>query len=262
MRYGSIAARLSFGAFVVALAIALTASFGTRLGFWEYTRGFQILLPGVVTAVVALLAGAFWLASALRNNDSEGWRWGAPGLFGALVLVWIPASVAIGAVQSPPIHDISTDVGNAPPFHALLPLRKGAANGPEYDGARKVVLKRKITTVAELQKKAWPDVKTYAVLLNPKGDPKIDPKAILFWRGFQRAKRMGWNIVAFSEKDGIIEATDTTMWFGFTDDIVIRVQQAGALGARLDIRSKARIGTADYGRNARRIMDYLKAIKR
>jgi hypothetical protein len=32
------------------------------------------------------------------------------------------------------------------------------------------------------------------------------------------------------------------------------------MGARLDIRSKSRIGTADYGRNAARVMDYLKAV--
>jgi uncharacterized protein DUF1499 len=261
MRYRSIAARLSFGAFAIALAIALVAAFGTRLGLWEYTTGFEILMPGVAIGALALFAGVYWLAAALRNNNSEGWRWGFPGLIGALILVWIPASVAWRASQSPPIHDISTDVGNAPAFAALLPLRKGAPNGPDYDGARKVVLDGKITTVAELQKKAWPDIKTYAALLNPKGDPKVDPKAILFWRGFQRAKRAGWTIVAFSEKNGTIEATDTTLWFGFTDDIVIRVQQAGALGARLDVRSKARIGTSDYGRNAQRILDYLKALK-
>ncbi len=48
MPYRSIAARLSFGAFVVALVIALVAAFGTRLGFWVYTTGFEVLLPAVV----------------------------------------------------------------------------------------------------------------------------------------------------------------------------------------------------------------------
>ncbi len=76
MKYRSIAARLSFGAFVVAAAIALTASLGTRLGLWEYTTGFEVLLPAVAIGLVAAFAGAFWLAAALRNNNSEGWRWG------------------------------------------------------------------------------------------------------------------------------------------------------------------------------------------
>jgi hypothetical protein len=260
MRYQTIAARFSLGAFVVALAIALVASFGTRLGFWNYETGFEILAPGVGVGLIAVLSGAFWLASALRNNDSFGWRCGFAGLIGAALLLYVPLSVEIRAWNAPPIHDISTDVEYAPPFEKLLPLRKGSPNGPEYDGPKKVVIKGKITTVAELQKLKYPDIKPLGSLLNPHGDPRIDPKAILFWRGFERAKSMGWNIVAFDEKTGRIEATDTTLWFGFTDDIVVRVQQAGALGARLDIRSKSRIGTLDYGRNAERVRAYLKLL--
>jgi len=260
MKYRSTSARLSFGAFVIALVIALVACFGTRLGLWLYTTGFQILLPAVVIGAIAFLAGAWWLAAALRNNNSEGWRWGFAGLIGAIALLWTPVHDGIRAYDAPPIHDISTDVEYAPQFQALLPLRKGSPNGPEYDGPKKVVLNGKITTVAELQKKAWPDIKPYAQLLNPHADPKVHPERILFWRAFERAKRMGWDIVAFDEKTGRIEATDTTTWFGFTDDIVIRVQMAGALGARLDIRSKSRVGTFDYGRNAERVRAYLKSL--
>jgi hypothetical protein len=260
MRYQTAAAHISFGAFVVAAVVAVTASWGTRLGFWKYETGFEILYPAIAIGAVAALTGAYWLASALRNNDSTGWRMGFAGLIGAIVLLYFPLSEEHRAWGAPPIHDISTDVGNAPQFNALLPLRKGAANGPEYDGQKKVMLKGKITTVAELQKLAYPDIKPVGKLLNPHNDPKVDSKAILFWHAFETAKRMGWHIVAFDEKKGIIEATDTTFWFGFTDDIAIRVIAAGTMGARLDIRSKSRIGTADYGRNAARVMDYLKAV--
>jgi hypothetical protein len=260
MRYGPVAARISIGAFAVALVIALTASFGTRLGFWKFETGFEILYPAIGIGVVAAACGAFWLASALRNNDSTGWRVGFAGLIGALILLFIPLSEERRAWSAPPIHDISTDVGNAPQFVKLSPLRKGATNGPEYDGQKKVVLKGKITTVAELQKLNYPDIKPVGRLLNPRNDPKVDSKAILFWHAFETAKRMGWNIVSFDEKTGMIEATDTTIWFGFTDDIAIRVQAAGTMGARLDIRSKSRIGTSDYGRNAERVHDYLAAL--
>jgi hypothetical protein len=260
MRIGPLVARISFCAFVTALVVALTASFGTRLGFWNYETGFEILYPAIGIGAVAALSGAFWLASALRNNDSTGWRWGFAGLIGGLILLFIPISDARRAWSAPPIHDISTDVGRAPQFVALLPLRKDATNGPDYDGAKKVVLKGKITAVAELQKLAYPDIKPLGKLLNPRNDPKVDSKAILFWHAFETAKRMGWNIVAFDENKGTIEATDTTFWFGFTDDIAIRVQPAGTMGARLDIRSKSRVGTSDYGRNAERVQDYLAAL--
>ena len=258
MRAGPIAARVSLCTFVIAAAVALAASLGTRFGFWNFGTGFRILIPAVSLGVVALLTGALWLALALRNNNSTGWRWGFAGLIGAAILLFFPARVALRAYDAPPIHDISTDVGNAPSFIAVLPLRKGATNGPEYDGQKKVMLKGKITTVAELQKIAYPDIKPVGKLLNPHNDPKVDSKAILFWHAFETAKREGWDIVTFDEKSGRIEATDTTLWFGFTDDISIRVIAAGTMGARLDVRSKSRIGTSDYGRNAARVMGYLK----
>jgi hypothetical protein len=261
MPYRSIAARLSFGAFAVALAIAIAACAGTRLALWSYTTGFEVLLPAVVIGLIAVLSGAWWLAAALRNNNSEGWRWGFVGLIGALVLVWIPLSDAWRAIFAPPIHDISTDVEYAPPFEALLALRKGATNGPEYDGPKKVMLKGKITTVAELQKKAYPDIKAHAALVDTHSlPPGATPQSYWFWRAFEKAKQMGWNIVAFDAKTGRIEATDTTWWFGFTDDIVVRVLPAGAIGAKVDVRSKSRIGTFDYGRNAERVKEYLKSL--
>jgi hypothetical protein len=123
------------------------------------------------------------------------------------------------------------------------------------------MLDGKITTVAELQKKAYPDIKAHAALVDARGLPKdATPQSFWFWRAFERAKRMGWNIVAFDQKTGRIEATDTTLWFGFTDDIVVRVQSAGAIGAKVDIRSKSRVGTSDYGRNAERVREYLRSL--
>jgi hypothetical protein len=261
MRYQKIAARTSLIAWLAALALCLTAAFGTRLGFWRYEMGFEVLYPGVAIGAIAALAGAAWLAMALRNNDSRGWRPGFAGLIGAAILLYFPLSAEWRSLYAPPIHDISTDTGDAPKFEALLALRKGAPNGPEYDGSKHVVIKGKVTTVAELQKLAYPDIIPLGELLNPHGDPKVHPKSILFWRAFEAAKHMGWRIVAFDEARGRIEATDTTWWFGFTDDIVVRVEKAGALGARLDIRSKSRIGTPDYGRNAARVRAYLDYIK-
>lgn len=261
MQYRSIAARLSFGAFAVAAAIGLVASLGTRLRFWDTTTGLQVLIPAIASAVLAAFAGAYWLAAALRNNNSEGWRWGFAGLLGAILLLWTPLNDARRAWSAPPIHDISTDIEHAPPFQALLALRKGSPNGPEYDGPKKVMLDGRITTVAELQKKAWPDIMAHAALVNQHTLPKdATPQSFWFWRAFERAKRMGWNVVAFDQKSGRIEATDTTLWFGFTDDIVVHVQAAGSTGAKVDIRSKSRAGTSDYGRNAQRVRDYLRSL--
>jgi uncharacterized membrane protein YeaQ/YmgE (transglycosylase-associated protein family) len=253
MRAQRFAAILSFGCFVLGALAGLIASNGTQLRFWDYDTGLTILAPAVVLALIGSLAGLAWIASALRRNDSQGWRYGALGLVGSLITAFIPLNQLRLYVISPPIHDISTDVEYAPPFIALLPLRVGATNGPEYDGKKLVQYDGRKTHVAALQKKAYPDIKT---------DGELKKPAVLFWHAFETAKRMsGWNIVSFDEKTGMIEAAATSQWFGLTSDIAIRVKPAGRLGARLDIRSKSRNGENDMGMNAQIVRDYLKAVQ-
>jgi len=53
---------------------------------------------------------------------------------------------------------------------------------------------------------------------------------------------------------------DTTKFFGFKDDIAIRVS-ATADGSKIDIRSKSRVGRGDVGTNARRIRAYAERLK-
>ena len=67
---------------------------------------------------------------------------------------------------------------------------------------------------------------------------------------------MGWEIVASDPAAGRIEATDTTFWFGFKDDVVVRVAAAPD-GSRVDVRSLSRVGLSDVGTNAARIRKYL-----
>lgn len=262
MRAQRILALISFGCFVLSALAGLIASDGTRLGFWDYQTGLKILVPAAVLALIGSICGLVWIASALRRNDSAGWRYGALGLAGSLVVAFVPLNQLRLYLISPPIHDISTDVEYAPPFQALLPLRTGATNGPEYDGMKLVEYGGRRTHVAAAQKKVYPDIKSDNELLNPRSDPSIDPRKILFWRAFERAKDMsGWNIVSFDEKTGMIEATATSFWFGLTSDIAIRVKPAGKIGARLDIRSKSRIGENDMGINAAIVRAYLKSVE-
>ena len=253
MKLQPLAAKISFSGFVLSAAIALVASLGTRAGLWQYTFGLPLVVAATIIGVIGLVAAVAWAALALVRNSSEGLRWGVVGLLGAAVAVGVPLSYARMAWTAPPIHDISTDIEYAPAFRAILPLRKGAPNGAEYDGPKLVTLSNgKVTTVTALQKKYYGDVIPFAQFIKP---------VKLFWRALNIANRMGWHVVAFDPKDGRIEATDTTFWFGFTDDIVIRVRQAGKLGARLDVRSKSRVGDSDLGRNAARLRIFLKTLK-
>jgi hypothetical protein len=261
MRSQIIASVVSLVCFILGAAIALTASYGTRYGWWDYATGLKLASPGFALGLVGSAAGGLWLTRALRGNDSLGWKFGALGVAGSLLLAGIPLNQLRLYLISPPIHDISTDVEYAPPFVALLPLRAGAANGPEYDGMKLVTYGGRRTHTAAAQKKAYPDIKSYVALLNPKQTPDVLPAKILFWRGFERAKDLGWNVVAFNEAEGRIEATHTSFWFGEVQDISIRVKPAGKIGARLDIRAKSRTGDNDRGATAALVRGYLKALK-
>jgi uncharacterized protein (DUF1499 family) len=70
----------------------------------------------------------------------------------------------------------------------------------------------------------------------------------------------GWTVVASDPASGRIEANDTSRWFRFTDDVVIRVAPDGA-GSRVDVRSESRQGRSDFGVNAKRVRAYLAALR-
>ena len=137
----------------------------------------------------------------------------------------------------PPIHDISTDTFDPPLFVALDAERARAPNGAKYGGAE----------VAAQQQKAYPDIKSLVLKA---------PPAEAVQRAIDAARKSGWEIVASDAPSGRIEATDTTSWFGFKDDIVVRVRPEGT-GSRVDVRSASRVGTGDIGANAKRVRQFL-----
>jgi len=140
-------------------------------------------------------------------------------------------------------NDITTDLQNPPPYVAVLALRKAATspNTGEYKGVK----------IAEQQQRAYPDIAP--VMLASASDEA-------FARALEAARRMGWTIVETDPLTGRIEASDRTRWFGFIDDIVVRVAAAGG-GSRIDVRSSSRIGTGDFGTNAARVRRYLAALR-
>ena len=251
MRFMNVVARLALAALVLAVVIGLIASFGTSFQFWDWRTGlFRIFPVSIALGVVALLMGMAWIAAAMLLNSGIGARYGVTAFIGAIVFLYVPGDDLVKYLTLPPIHDISTDIEHPPEFVALVTQRPDAENPPSYDGPTIAEMDGKPSTVEALQKK-------YFGAIKPIG--QLEPPEKLFNRALATAKAMGWTIIAVDPDDGRIEATDTTFFFGFTDDIVIRVKPAG-MGARLDIRSKCRVGEADIGRNAERIRAYTKKL--
>jgi uncharacterized protein (DUF1499 family) len=102
----------------------------------------------------------------------------------------------------------------------------------------------------ELQRKAYPDIQPLRLAVAPN---------IAFERAKGAIEEMGWQIAREDPSAGRIEAVATTFWFGFKDDVVIRVAADGT-GSRIDIRSKSRVGKGDLGTNAQRIRAYQKRL--
>jgi hypothetical protein len=251
MRFLRVVGSLSFVAFLVALGIGLTASFGTRFGYWNYRVGLDSIFPwSLYFGAAAFVFGAAWLATALAANRATALRYGLTGFLGSALILGIPIAHYWQSLGKPPIHDISTDVEHPPELVALLLQREGATNSPDYDGPARVMFDGKSYTTRALQKKYYEDIHTIGQLMPPER---------LFTRALGAAKELGWNIVAVDTDDGRIEATATTFFFGFVSDIVIRVKPSG-MGARLDIRTKSRVGQDDGGYNAALIRSYVKTL--
>jgi uncharacterized protein (DUF1499 family) len=219
---------------------ALVAGPGSQAGLWHYRTGFQIVRWAVYLGAPG---GAIALIGAALAAGAKRHRAAIAGVVVAAVagaLIWPTWQLQRTASEVPRIHDITTDTENPPQFVALFALRQKTQNGPEYAGDK----------VAREQKAAYPDIQP--VMLT-------EPPAAAFERALAAARSMGWEIVAAAAPEGRIEATATTRWFRFKDDIVIRIAPH-ASGSRIDVRSKSRIGRSDLGTNAKRIRAYVHAL--
>jgi uncharacterized protein (DUF1499 family) len=142
----------------------------------------------------------------------------------------------------PSIHDITTDPEDPPLFSAVLSRRTGKVSPPEYDGP----------DAADQQRRAYPDIVPLDLGVAP--ERAIDEAALV-------AGELGWEIVALDRTRGVLEAIDTTFWFRFKDDVVVRVRASGPSRSRVDVRSKSRVGRGDLGANARRIREFTAALR-
>jgi uncharacterized protein (DUF1499 family)/type IV secretory pathway VirB2 component (pilin) len=224
-----------------ALSLMLLAPLGWRTGLLPLLASFGLLMLGGLLAVLGAV-----LAAAALVFGRLGLRWQQAVLPCLVVLLGIGVVFEAGEIKSegaPPIHDITTDPENPPPFIAVLPARQAEHAASEvYAG----------DAVARAQRAAYPDILPVSLGL---------PPARAFDVALATARSMpGWRVVASNPAAGRIEASQASFWFGFVDDIVIRIS-ANDQGSRVDIRSLSRQGKGDLGVNARRVRAYIAALR-
>jgi len=220
---------------LVAAALLLAGPLGTRAGVWSFIIGFLML---GLSLLLALVGASLSLVGGIKTGQ---WVMAGAGIVVGLIVVSVPSAVILSARGAPPIHDITTDTDNPPAFVAILPLRAGAVNPPDYAGSE----------VAVQQRRAYPDIQP--LVLRATATEAFD-------RVLSAVRDLGWDLVANDLAAGRIEAIDTTFWFGFKDDVVIRITEVEG-SARIDVRSKSRIGVGDIGTNARRVRTLLSRLQ-
>ncbi|WP_418316025.1 DUF1499 domain-containing protein [Piscinibacter sakaiensis] len=239
-RYGKALARLSLTIGLGCAAAALLAGPAYRIEWWSLATSLRTLAGAVMVAGGGTVIGLLAVALLLPGGRRRGTATAMLAVLVNLLVVLPPLLFYRATADLPPIHDISTDTADPPRFVDIVPLRSGAPNGLDYPAEN-----------ARLQREAYPEIKSFTMATPPQKS---------FDRAARAAGAMGWEIVTIAPDELRIEATATSFYFGFKDDVVIRVAPSEA-GSRIDVRSVSRVGRADFGTNAKRIRDYFSKLK-
>jgi uncharacterized protein (DUF1499 family) len=227
---------------VVLLIILVTGPLGYKFSIVPLQPSLISLLIAFAGGALVFLIGLVYLFIAVQSDLGVNRNLVIVSMILGLLPVGIMGPQMAAVVDVPPIHDITTDTVNPPEFVAIVPLRKNSPNGYEYG-------------VSE----GWPAEKLGATTIAayPRLKPIESDLSVADAVGRTEATllSMGLEIVAVDRGAGLVEATATTFWFGFKDDIVVRVVGDGE-GSKIDLRSMSRVGQSDVGANAARIFDF------
>jgi uncharacterized protein (DUF1499 family) len=220
----------------IALFALFCSGLAYQAGLLELGQAFALLrysaIAGLVGAIIAVSYGVWQRPRGVKLAVV------LLAAIGGLAAFYLPYQQQQRGRQAPPIHDLTTDTLNPPAFVAIAPLRAAAPNPASYDGEE----------VATAQRSAYPDLVPVAY---------TNPASEVFAAATALIQQRGWELVAAELTEGRIEATATTRWFGFKDDVVLRLTPTDANSTTLDMRSKSRIGRSDVGTNAARIRSFL-----
>ncbi|HEX8825288.1 MAG TPA: DUF1499 domain-containing protein [Archangium sp.] len=228
---------LRFWSLRIALAAVLLLVVGPLLAFLGLVpglTGMYLFASGALVGLVAMVAG---IITAVRGGVKPGLAALALGLL-ALGVVLTPAFAGGG---KPPINDISTDLQDVPAFTHAQTLPENAGRDLRYPEDFKPVVQH-----------FYPDLKSLKL---------AEPPEAVFERAVAQAKgRPGWTVTRVDPQESTLEGVVESRLFRFRDDFVVRVRPEPGGGARVDMRSKSRVGRGDLGANAARIHDFLQAL--
>ncbi len=234
-RLQGLAVRLT-GAAVVIAAVGLTAA---RYDIVPKLTGFMAFVGGGLVAALALVLGLIALVRG-RGQAAPGRGKLMAAVLVALGYAGFIASRPLLAADVPPIHDVTTDLGNPPQFE-VLPLREDNLAGVGS-----------VENWRRIHGQAYGHINP-AYVAKPVAEVTAEATAL--------ASKMGWNVVTSDASRGHVEATASVSYIRFKDDVVIRITPTPDGKSRVDMRSVSRVGVSDFGVNARRIETFLLALQ-
>jgi len=213
---------------LASLAFLAIAVWGFRMAGWPWPQAYDLAGWGAWTAGAGVGVALIGLVAWLRRRRGGV----AAVLFGlilSLPVAGIGAVFEIAARTTPPINDISTDTEDPPVFWFT-------ATPSDYPAQN-----------AEPQRAAYPDVRPLDLPM------QVDAA---FAAALSLVEERGWEVLSADPAESQIEAIARSRLFGFEDEVAIRVTETDT-GARVDMRSRSRLGQIDRGANARRIEAFL-----
>ena len=239
---------LVLAAGIGAFSWGLVSAVGTGWGYWEYTSGLKGVAGAFFLGIGTILAGALqgWRARKAINPPPRARRW--VGMVVALIYVGWVGTFLMAGLTVPAIHDVSTDLADPPAFQTLALRTDNLDNIPGADD-------KDMRGLTPLQRWAVVHQKAYGDIRSVRSN---EPVPMVIAKAERLAKARGWDVAVSLPEEGRFEATETSAFFRFKDDVVLRVRPSETgEGSIVDMRSVSRVGVSDLGMNAKRVRAFL-----
>ena len=247
---------LAIVAFVLADVAALAALVAGPL-YAEQVLGLRQAFTILRWAFYGAAAAGVLTVLLFLARRLFGWEMSMGMLLAAFVVALATVVALFGLYRTarsvPPIHDVTTDLDDPPTFSVLAP-RAGESEPVVPAGGRADL--RALSPQERWRvyhREAYGDLKPLVLSGSVEEVTRLAE---------QVARHMGWKVALADPATGRLEATATTPWFRFKDDVAVRItalaDEPGKV--RVDVRSVSRIGISDLGANAKRIRAFLRAL--
>lgn len=234
--------RLAWASVILLLAAGLllaVAGPAYRTELVELGNAFSLLRYATYIALAAAGMGLITLIAGVFRRRFVPALAAVLVIAAAAAMMYVPWQHWQRAQAVPAIHDITTDTDDPPAFEAVADAREDAPNEVDYPG----------NSTARQQREAYPEIRPLTLSA---------PVKTVLAAARAEMQAAGWDLAEVDTRR--LEATATTRWFGFKDDVVVRLRDEDGM-TRVDMRSASRLGKSDVGTNAARIHTFLTSLK-